>query len=148
MLDKVNYFSQNSFPVSNYNYRMNSEVVKGAAADTLKETKPVSKIFDWQNVEKVLDFVQKANSAKNKIFANNAEMKKFCSGTRETMRNEKIQKEKEHIAKPITDRTAYNTKQLKAAGVKDSEIKKYLTYDGHVNNEGKKILRENGKSYK
>lgn len=69
MLDKVNYFSQNSFPVSNYNYRMNSEVVKGAAADTLKETKPVSKIFDWQNVEKVLDFAQKANSAKNKILS-------------------------------------------------------------------------------
>jgi len=148
MLDKVNYFSQNNIPVSNYNYRMNSGVVREAAADTLKETKPVSKIFDWQNIEKVLEFAKKANSAKDKIIANNAEMKKFCSGTRETMRNDKIQKEKEHIAKPITDRTAYNTKQLKAAGVKDSEVKKYLTYDGHVNNEGKRILKENGKSYK
>ena len=148
MLDKVNYFSQNSIQLSNYNYRMNNGAVRETAVETLKETKPVSKIFDWQNVEKIIEFAEKANSAKDKILANNSEMKKYCVSTREATRNEKIQKEKEHIAKPITERTAYNTKQLKAAGVKDSEVKKYLTYDGHVNSDGKKILKEHGKSYK
>ena len=146
MLEKVSFLSQKSTPANNYNYRMDNGAAKETINSVLKETQPVTAKFDWLNIDKVLEIAQKTNSAKEKIL--NSEMKKYCAGTRETMRNEKIQKEQEHIAKPVTSRTVYNTKQLKACGVKDNDIKKYLTYDGHVNFEGKKILKEHGKSYK
>ena len=75
-------------------------------------------------------------------------LKKFDPSTRKRERDKKIENELEHIAQPIRKRTEYNTKQLKAAGVKEADIKKYLTIDGHVTDAGKKILREKGKSYK
>ena len=147
MLEKVNFISQKSTPANNYNYKTDNVATKEIVNSVLKkETKPTTETFDWLNIDKLIEMVQKTNSAKEKI--TNRNLLKYCAGTRETMRNEKIQKEQEHIAKPITSRTAYNTKQLKACGVKDNDIKKYLTYDGHVNFEGKKILKEHGKSYK
>ena len=63
-------------------------------------------------------------------------------------RNKLITNEQSHLAQPVTKRTEYNTKQLKDAGVKDSDVEKYLKSDGHVTDDGKKILREKNKSFK
>ncbi len=76
-----------------------------------------------------------------------AEIKKLSPDARETARNKKIDKEKNHISSPVSKRTEYNTRQLRSAGVAERDINKYLTIDGHVNSEGKRILREKGKSY-
>ena len=84
---------------------------------------------------------------RKKVFYDN-KIQSFAPSTRETMRDKEIEKEKNHLSRPIEERTKYNTQQLKAAGVSERDVKKYLTYDGHVTMEGKKILREKGKSYK
>ena len=75
------------------------------------------------------------------------EIKKFSPGTRDEARKKTIEKEKNHLSNPVTKRTEYNTRQLRSAGVSERDVKKYLTLDGHVNEAGKKILREKGKSY-
>lgn len=77
-----------------------------------------------------------------------AKVKSLAPSTRETERNKRIEEEKKHIAQTITKRTEYNKSQLRSAGIKESDLNKYLTYDGHVNSEGKRILKEKGKSYK
>jgi len=77
-----------------------------------------------------------------------AEIKKLSSDARETARNKKINREKPHISNPVTKRTEYNTAQLRSAGISERDVKKYLTIDGHVNEEGKRILRAKGKSYR
>ena len=77
-----------------------------------------------------------------------AKVKKFAPNQRKTKRDSVIEQEKIHIAKPVTDRTKYNTEQLRSIGVPEREVKKYLRADGHVNDEGKKLLKEHGKSYK
>jgi len=69
------------------------------------------------------------------------------SNTRETKRNEKIEQEKNHIAKTITKRTETNKRKLRSAGISERDVKKYLTIDGHINDAGKRILREKGISY-
>ena len=73
-------------------------------------------------------------------------LKEFAPGTREKERNKNIEKEKNHISHLITDRTKYNTQQLKACGIRESEVYKYLKSDGRVTDEGRKILREHGKT--
>lgn len=78
----------------------------------------------------------------------NYHISKFCPDTKEKERNKIIEEEKKHIAQVVRKRTEYNTNQLRSAGVAEKDIKKYLTIDGHVNFEGKKILKEHGKSYK
>lgn len=78
-----------------------------------------------------------------------AEQKGFVdSNSKKTVRDKKIEKEKGHISTPVTKRTEYNSKQLRAAGVPEREVNKYLTVDGHVNFEGQKILKEKGKLYR
>ena len=144
MLDKINFFAQTN--PAQYNYRVNTRTANETISNTLKESKPKNAKFDWLNIEDLMEFVQKTDELKKIVLKDS--LKKCAPGTRETMRNHKIEKEKEHIAKPISERTVYNTKQLRAAGVKDGDVNKYLTYDGHVTNEGKKILHEHGKSYK
>lgn len=67
---------------------------------------------------------------------------------REKERTKKIVKEADHLAKPVTERTEYNTNQLKDSGVSEKDVKQYLTYDGHVNDKGKKILKAHNKSFK
>ena len=49
---------------------------------------------------------------------------------------------------PVTDRTNFNTEQLKKAGISDFDIKKYLKQDGYVNDDGKKLLKEKNLSFK
>lgn len=75
-------------------------------------------------------------------------IKEFTPGTRESERNKIIEEEKKHLSQLTRERTEYNTRQLKSAGVKDADVKKYLKTDGHVTEEGKRLLREKGKSYK
>ena len=53
-------------------------------------------------------------------------VKNLCPNQRETGRNNSIEQEKIHIAKPVTERTAYNTKQLRSIGIPERDIKKYL----------------------
>ena len=67
---------------------------------------------------------------------------------REKDRAKRIIKEADHLAKPVTERTKYNTKQLKDSGVSDTDVKQYLKYDGQVNSEGKKIIKAHNKSFK
>ena len=59
-----------------------------------------------------------------------------------------LEEERKHLSQLTRERTEYNTRQLKSAGVKDADVKKYLKTDGHVTEEGKRLLREKGKSYK
>ena len=75
------------------------------------------------------------------------EIKKISPNARETERIKKIEEERKHIAQTITKRTEYNTRQLRLAGVPEREVKKYLTIDGRVNDEGKRILRDKGKKW-
>ena len=72
----------------------------------------------------------------------------LSNGGRETERNKIIAKESTHIAQPVTNRTEYNTDKLKECGVSDSDIKKYLKYDGSPNDDGKAILKAHNKSFK
>ena len=148
MLDKVNFFSQNNVSMGAYNYKVNNNTANEVISKTLKETKPPKEKFDWLDVEKLFEFLRKKKPANQRIIIYSKQLQYMAPGTREQVRNGKIQQEQQHIAKPISERTAYNTKQLKSAGVKDGDIKNYLTYDGHVNNAGKEILHEHGKSYK
>ena len=147
MINKVNFLSYiGSSPADNYNYRMNNYAASESVTSTLKETKPLMAKFDWLDIDNVIEFAEKTTLLKNNLL--NDSMKKFDSGSVARTRQTKIDKEQQHIAKPVTERTAYNTKQLRDAGVKEKDINKYLTYDGHVNFEGKKILKEHGKPYK
>ena len=50
-------------------------------------------------------------------------------------RNKLIDKEQIHISKPVTERTKYNTEQLKKLGYKDKDIEKMLKTDGHLTEE-------------
>lgn len=68
------------------------------------------------------------------------EIKQLCPSQRETERNKKIEQEKKHIVKTITKRTEESKRKLRAAGVKEGDLNKYLTYDGHVNSEGQRII--------
>ena len=146
-MEKINFLVSNKgLCNSSFSYKMNNNVATEKLSSVVKETKSKNSKFDWLNIENIIEFAQKTNSAKDKLLK--TEIKSFCPDTIANTRRTKIEKEKNHIAKPITERTAYNTKQLKAAGVKDNDIKRYLTYDGHVNDAGKKILKEHGKSYK
>lgn len=86
-------------------------------------------------------------AAVNKILAEKypaiCEIKAFSPSKREDERNKIIEKEKAHIAKTITKRTEESKKKLRSAGVKEGDLYKYLTIDGHINSEGKRII--NGK---
>lgn len=62
-------------------------------------------------------------------------------GTREAERIKKMQEETKHIAKLVTKRTKHNTEELKALGVKDKDINKYLKSDGRYTTEGKNIVK-------
>ena len=64
-------------------------------------------------------------------------------------RNNKITQEaiEDKINKPVTDRTKFNTEQLKKCGVKDKDIEKHLKLDGSPNETGKKILKDNNLSF-
>lgn len=70
-----------------------------------------------------------------------AKIKSLAPSTRETERNKKIEEEKKHIAKVITKRTEESKRKLRNAGVKERDLYKYLTYDGHINSEGQRIIR-------
>ena len=71
-----------------------------------------------------------------------------CPNQSENIRNGKIEEEKLHIANPVTKDTKYNTEQLRSIGIPEREVKKYLTENGHVNDKGKKLLKEHRKPYK
>ena len=104
--------------------------------------------FDWLNIdEKVRENLFNNRNALDKIFGTAKVCCKSPSIT-EKEREKAIEEEKKHLSKTTTERTAYNTKQLKKAKVPERQIYRYLTYDGHVTFEGKKILKEHGLSYK
>lgn len=106
---------------------------------------PKSQKVDWLNIDKILK-PEINNSGLENI--RNKKIYNYAPGTVKKIRDGKIKKEQEHVSKPISSRTAFNTEQLKASEVKEKDIPKYLTYDGHVTNDGKKILKEHGKSWK
>jgi len=60
---------------------------------------------------------------------------------REAERNKIIEKEKNHIAKTVTKRTEESKRKLRAAGVREKDLNKYITIDGHINSNGQRILR-------
>jgi hypothetical protein len=104
--------------------------------------------FDWLNIDdKVRKFLSK-DGALDKILGPRKEYHFKSPSITKIEREEKIEEEKNHISKTITERTTYNTNQLKKAKVPERQIYKYLTYDGHVTFEGKRILKEHGLSYK
>lgn len=69
-------------------------------------------------------------------------------GERENERNKKIAEEAMRIAKPVTDRVEFNSRQLRSCNISEADIKNYLKIDGRVTEEGKKILKEHHKSFK
>ena len=99
---------------------------------------------DWLNIDKKLKDCNQKSALDN---LKNNQQYKYAVMTREQMRIAKMQKERESLAKPVTDRTVYNTRQLHLSGVPNREIKKYLKLDGHVTDEGQKILKEHGRHY-
>lgn len=72
-----------------------------------------------------------------------AKIKSLAPSTREAERNKKIAEEQKHISQVITKRTAESKRKLRSAGVKERDLYKYLTYDGHINSEGQRIIRGN-----
>ena len=100
---------------------------------------------DWLNIDRILTPQKRLPDITD---LPGVKIKEFSPGTKESARDKRIEKEKNHITKPITERTEYNTRQLRAAGVPERDVKRYLKIDGHVTEEGKRILREKGKGYK
>ena len=132
------YYSQMNHPQYNTNFNAN-------------RTMPINKAQIPQGITLLpqsanKDFYRKLLELQKHLPT--GEVKSLCPNQSETRRNNTIKNEKNHIARPITERTAYNTKQLRSIGIPEREIKKYLRLDGHVNDEGKKLLKKHGKSYK
>ena len=128
----------------NINFRSNSDNNNSAFQYRLKPAL-VTDVFERVSSGGV-------NGSKNSILKAEklfplAKVQQLAPSTRETERNKRIEEEKKHLSKLVTQRTEYNTRQLRSAGVPEREIRKYLTMDGRVNDAGKRILREKGKSY-
>ena len=132
------YYSQKNRPQYNTNFNSNRTM------PISKAQSPLGITLLPQSVNK--DFYRKLFEIQKRLPI--GEVKSLCPNQSETKRNHTIENEKNHIAKPITERTAYNTKQLRSIGIPEREVKKYLRLDGHVNDEGKKLLKEHGKPYK
>ncbi len=143
MINPINAF--NNFSGYNTNFRSNAENPGIFGFQYKLKPSLVTDVFERTTSGGVNGSHNSANAAEKLLPF--VEIKKFCPDTKESTRKKIIEKEKNHIAQTVTKRTEYNTRQLKAAGVPESDVKKYLTYDGHVNTEGKRILREKGKSY-
>lgn len=136
--------------ISNFDVTKTDTTFKAATvlkADFMRFEKelPKSKKVDWLNIDKILrpDLTQ---SSSEKI--KNQKIYHYAPTRIKTIRDEKIKEEQNHISNTVTSRTAFNTKQLKCCGVKNRDIIKYLTYDGHVTDDGKKILQAHGKTYR
>ena len=131
----------------NYGFRSNN--INQASPNFQNKAVPKSvpleaQKIDWLKIDKILMPKNPLPDIKN---LPGAKLQSFAPGTKETMRNKTIENEKNHLSNPVTKRTEFNTKQLIAAGIPSRDVKKYLKIDGHVTDEGKRILREKGKSY-
>ena len=140
MINSIDSVSRIDSGISETNFK--ASPVLNANFVLIEKELPKNKKVDWLNLDKILKPVQNTSSfEKFRAY-------KYSPEKLEAIRDGKIEKEKNHIASPVGERTAYNTKQLKACGVKNKDIIKYLTYDGHVTDAGKKILKEHGKLYR
>ena len=145
VIEAVNNFN------TSWNFKYNYAVSGEAAHSVFDKAARVSKAkgtenFDWLNLDKLNKYMQNKESLSK--FLKQKKIQSLSPSARRTERTETIENEKNHISKVVTQRTAYNTNQLKKAGIPGNKVDKYLTYDGHVTDEGKRILREHGLSYK
>lgn len=69
----------------------------------------------------------------------------YSASQRESIFATKIAQEKNSMGKPFTKNLEDHKKQLQKAGVKDSEISKYLNSSGNYNTEGEAILKKGKK---
>ena len=127
-------------------FRSNSENFSGLNFSRNPRPNLVSDIFE-RNICVGINGSAHNNSKLIDSLIPGGKIKSLAPGTKETARNKKIEQEKFHLANTVTKRTQQNTAKLHSAGIPDRDIKKYLTIDGHLNTEGKRILREKGISY-
>ena len=125
----------------NVNFRSNNETPLGLDFKPILRPQLMTDVFERTTSGGI---VSSKNSAEkiSKIFPN-SEIKQYAPSKKESERNKIIEKEKEHLAKTITKRTEESKRKLRAAGVSERDLYKYLTIDGHINSDGQRIIRGN-----
>ncbi len=137
MINAINNI-MSSAPYGYTNFRSNNESLKRLDFQPRLRPQPVIDFFEKSGINGSGNIASKTE----KLFPY-AEIKKYAPSKRETERNKVIEKEKEHIAKTVTKRTEESKRKLRAAGVNERELYKYITIDGHINSEGQRIIRGN-----
>ena len=137
MINPVNSII-NFTPGGYVNFRSKTESSFGLDFQPRLRPQPVIDVFEKGGINGSRNTASKTE----KLFPY-AEIKKYAPSKRETERNKVIEKEKEHIAKTVTKRTEESKRKLRAAGVSERELYKYITIDGHINSEGQRIIRGN-----
>lgn len=122
----------------NINFRSNNGEPSGLGFQPRLRTQPIMDIFEKSNSGGIVSHKKPAEKFQNLLPC--GEIKQLCPSERENERKKAIEEEKKHIAKIITKRTEESKRKLRAAGVKEGDLNKYLTYDGHINSEGQRII--------
>ena len=125
-------------PYGYINFRSNNETSLRLDFKPKLRTQPIMDVFEKGGINSSKNTASKTE----KIFPY-AEIKKYAPSKRENERNKTIEKEKEHIAKTVTKRTEESKRKLRAAGVSERDLYKYLTIDGHINSQGQRIINGN-----
>lgn len=140
MINPINFIN---FTPRNYNvnFRGNSENQNGLNFHVNLRPQLMTDVFEKASSGGIVSTKNTAEKI-SKLLPEN-EVKAFVPSKRETERNKIIEKEKEHIAKTVTKRTEESKRKLRAAGVSERDLNKYLTIDGHINSNGQRIIRGN-----
>ena len=128
-------------PYGYTNFRSNNEASLRLDFQPRLRTQPIMDVFEKSTSNGIISS-QKTGKFIDTFIPEN-KIKSFAPATRENERNKTIEKEKEHIAKTVTKRTEESKRKLRAAGVSERDLYKYLTIDGHINSQGQRIIRGN-----
>ena len=142
MIEAVSFLS-NTNSYQSLTFRAGKSSVTKQAGGNISAVKTVA--FDWLTIDNYLKLNRSKKTLSELL---NPKVSKCSPAARQQERELKIQNEKNHVSNPVTERTEFNTKQLLASGIKERDVYKYLKRDGHVTDEGKKILKAHGKRYK
>ena len=138
MINAVNNI-MNFAPYGYTNFRSNNESSLRLDFQPRLRTQPIMDVFEKSKSNGIVSS-RKSGKLIDTFLPEN-KIQAFAPSTRENERNKTIEKEKEHIAKAVTKRTEESKRKLRAAGVSERDLYKYLTIDGHINSQGQRIIR-------
>ena len=142
MINPINSVANFTTYGYNINFRSKDQVPLGLDFQPKLRPQLVTDVFEKTTSGGIVSS-KKPGEKITSIFPNDNILGFVDSKTRESERNKIIEQEKNRIAKTITKRTEDSKRKLRAAGVKEYDLYKYITKDGHINSEGQRILRGN-----